>query len=216
MTVRLTPLLAALVVAAATAGFVIRPGTGEPRQPPTLPPPAASAAAGAEHRLPFGPVSPASPLPSVALAFSDGRSSDLSAETRGRWTVMQLMFAGCTSTCPIQGAIFQQAQADLADVPVAFLSISVDPVGDTPPVLAAWLDRFGAGPSWRAAAPALQDLGPLLDVLVGRGQGIDVHGAAAYLVDPEGRLVYMTESMPSPETIGALVREAVGSGASGT
>lgn len=203
--------LVAVVLAAASAVDATR----VPGVPPSLPEPAGTAEGAPVHALPFGRIAPPAPLPDVALTLRDGSPSSLGTATRGRWTVLQLMFAGCTSTCPIQGAIFERARADLANVPVSFLSISVDPVGDTPAMLGDWLDRFHAGQNWQAGVPSLEGLGPLLDVLRGRGDGIDVHGANAFLVDPEGRLVYMTESMPSPETIVALVRDAVGASASG-
>ncbi len=148
--------------------------------------------------------------------LDDGTGTDLAAETRGRWTVLQLMFAGCTSTCPIQGAIFQRTRAELQDTPVRFLSITIDPVGDTPAALKDWLARYDAGDRWRAAVPDVADLGPLVDVLEARGDGIDVHAAAAYLVDPQGRLAYVTEAMPSPETIAAIAREALATAATGS
>ncbi len=108
---------AAVAIMAAAGGGAALALRGESRQPPSLPPPA-SAQAVAPHALPFGRLLPERTLPPVRLVLDDGTATDLAGETRGRWTVLQLMFAGCTSTCPIQGAIFQRAQADLRDTPV--------------------------------------------------------------------------------------------------
>lgn len=48
------------------------------------------------------------PLPAAAwpLTLNDGRRSRLPAVLAGRATALQLMFTGCTATCPIQGALF--------------------------------------------------------------------------------------------------------------
>lgn len=199
---RLLVLAAVVVVAvAAFAGF-----GRAPAGLPTLPP---AASAPAEGHLPFGRLEPPRALPPVALTLEDGSETNLAAATAGGWTLVQTMFAGCATTCPIQGVVFQRAAAALQDTPVRLLSVSIDPIGDNPRVLAGWLRRFEAPASWRAARPALADLGPLLDALGARDDGADIHAARAYLVDPAGRLIFITEELPDPDGLASLVREAI-------
>lgn len=173
---------------------------------PVLP----DAAADTATHLPFGPLKPPKSLPAVRLTMSDGRTSDLAAETSGHWTLLQLMFAGCTTTCPIQGAIFQQTQKAMreAGLKTDFLSVSIDPLSDDPAALSAWLKIFEAEPGWRAGSPAVADLGPLLDSLEGRGKGVDVHDARVYMIDPTGKLAYASEDLPDPAALVSLMREA--------
>lgn len=177
----------------------------------------ATAAAGVDEAVsrhfPFGVVAPARRLPDVPLALADGRATTLAALTRGRVTALQLMFAGCSAICPLQGALFQQIQAQARERGVAlqFLSISIDPLNDTPAALAAWLARFGALPGWLAAAPRLEDLAGLSDVLAAGGEkpdkASDPHTGQVYLVDARALLVFRTPSMPSPERVLDLVQQ---------
>ncbi|MBH0239544.1 SCO family protein [Methylobrevis albus] len=199
--------LAALVVAVVAVLGAAFAGLGDARPGlPTLP---AAAAKPAEGHLPFGRIEPPRALPEVALTLDDGTETNLAAETADGWTLLQTMFAGCATTCPIQGVLFQRAAAALDGVPVRLLSVSIDPIGDNPRVLAGWLRQFEAPASWRAARPALADLGPLLDALGARDDGADIHAARAYLIDPAGRLIFITEELPDPDGLAGLVREAI-------
>lgn len=154
-----------------------------------------------------GPVSPREPAPAgLRLSLGSGRSASLPDLLKGHVTAVQLMFTGCSATCPIQGAIFADAQARLApaDKQLRLLSISIDPLSDDPPALARWLARFGAQPArWSAAVPAVSDVDPLLDFLRGRAAGVDRHTAQAFLFDRQGRLAFRTIDMPPG---GELVR----------
>lgn len=149
----------------------------------------------------FGPVQPALAAPALRLHDTAGRPAELAALLRGRTTALQLMFTGCSATCPIQGALFAQAQQHLAggEPQLRLLSISIDPLGDDMPALRAWLARFGAqGSRWSAAVPGLNDVDRLLDFLRGRAPGVDRHTAQAFVFDRQARLVWRTEDMPDP------------------
>lgn len=204
---RIAAACALLLAAGGAAVFALRGGASAPL--PTLPGAAETRAAGG-HDLPFGPVRPARALPDATLRLDDGSERRLSELTTGGFTILQLMFAGCATTCPLQGAIFRDAQVLAAKegVEARLLSVSVDALGDDPARLSAWLRGVGATAGWRAGVPGLQDLGPLLDALQGRGKDYDVHDARAYLVDPEGRLVFVSEDLPSPAALVSLLRQA--------
>lgn len=181
------------------------------RAVPVLPDAVAEAEPG---HLPFGPVRPPRGLPAIAVETSDGEVADLHRLLTGHWTLAQLVFTGCSTTCPVQGAIFQDTQVRLAEagLDVRLLSISVDPLGDTPALLDQWLERAEAGARWQAALPKLADLGALLDALHGRGDGVDVHNARVYLIDPQVRLAYVTEELPSPAALVVLTQAALRQG----
>lgn len=177
--------------------------------PPVLPPPVAAAV---DH-LPFGPVRPPRLLPDPPVLLDDGGRAGLRGLGAGRWTWLQLMFTGCTTTCPIQGAIFQTAEAEFGrrGRKALLLSLSVDPVSDDAAALAAWRRRFGAGADWRAAAPPFERLVEILDTLNGRGAGVDIHDGRAYLVDPQGRYVFATADLPDGKVLADLLDQAVAS-----
>ncbi len=138
---------------------------------------AASSAAQHEHHAP--PSSPAEPLakaaalspnfPDVEVTTQDGKQvhfySDL---VRGRVVAMNFIFTTCTTICPPMGAIFSRLQAELADrsLPdVRLISVSVDPITDTPERLKAWSEGFGAGPGWTLVTGSKPEVDRLLKSL---------------------------------------------------
>ena len=166
----------------------------------------------------LGPVTPALPLPSLEVTLHDGRRLPLAAVLRGRLTALQLMFTGCSSVCPVQGAVFAELQAVLqresagrAPMP-QLLSISIDALGDDAPALARWRAQFGAGADWRAGVPDLAGVDRLLDTLRGRATGVDRHSAQVFIVDGAGRLVYRCAELASATAVAQVLRQTRGPG----
>lgn len=157
----------------------------------------------------FGPVEPTVAAPALALQTTQGARVELAGLLRGRVTAVQLMFTGCSATCPIQGALFADAQQRLAreDARLRLLSISIDPLGDDLAAMRAWLAKFGADASrWSAALPRVQDVDRLLDTLRGRATGVDRHTAQAFVFDRQARLVYRSEDMAAPAELVRLLQ----------
>ncbi|MBV9927210.1 MAG: SCO family protein [Acidobacteria bacterium] len=91
-------------------------------------------------------------FPDVELLDQDGRKihfySDL---VKGRTVAIQFIFTTCTTICPPLGATFARVQKDLGERvgrDVRLISVSVDPLTDTPERLKAWGANFKAGPGW--------------------------------------------------------------------
>ena len=64
---------------------------------------------------------------------------------------INFIFTTCTTICPPLGATFARVQKELgerAGRDVHFISVSVDPVTDTPERLKAWGAKFKAGAGW--------------------------------------------------------------------
>lgn len=165
-------------------------------------------AAHAHGGLVLPPLAP----PAVRLRMHDGRTLSPPALFEGRVTALQLMFTGCSATCPIQGALFAEVERQLLarrTVPgdVQLVSTSIDVLGDDPAALAAWLRRFGAGGLWRAATPAVADLDRWLDFLQGRRAGADRHTTQVFLFDRRGQLVLRTVDLPPPTEVVRLLDE---------
>jgi protein SCO1/2 len=157
----------------------------------------------------FGPVQPALAAPDLQLRSTEDRRLPLATLLHGRTTAVQLMFTGCSATCPIQGALFAQAQQHLAgaDPQLRLLSLSIDPLGDDTAALRAWLAKFGAQAArWSAALPGTADVDRLLDFLRGRAPGVDRHTAQAFIFDRHARLAYRTEDMPEPAALVGLMQ----------
>lgn len=163
----------------------------------------------------FGPVQPALAAPALSLSDMNGQRVALAALLTGRVTALQLMFTGCSATCPIQGAMFAEVQQCLAadDPRLRLLSVSIDPLGDDPKALRAWLAKFGAQSArWSAALPQLKEVDALLDFVRGRAPGVDRHTAQAFVFDRQARMVYRTEDMPNPQQLVRLLKQVAARG----
>jgi protein SCO1/2 len=156
-----------------------------------------------------GRIKPPVAVPDVPLLQSDGRKTSLAALTLGHATAVQLMFTTCTTTCPIQAAIFQHVQSMLPDMAarkIQLLSLSVDPEDDNAPALAAWRRRFHAGQEWIAAAPAAASNADIQSFF-GRANGAFAdHSTQVNIVDRHGRLVWRTNELPAAEEIASILR----------
>ncbi|HLM55060.1 MAG TPA: SCO family protein, partial [Pyrinomonadaceae bacterium] len=91
-------------------------------------------------------------IPDVELLDQDGRKvrfySDL---VRGKTVAVNFIFTTCTTVCPPLGATFARVQKELGGRvgrDVQLISVSVDPVTDTPERMKAWGEKFKAGPGW--------------------------------------------------------------------
>jgi protein SCO1/2 len=157
-----------------------------------------------------GRIDPPVPMPDVTVRCADGRSASLAALVRGRATAVHLMFTGCLTVCPIQGAIFQRVQSLLTDqvaLGIQLLSLSIDPLGDTPAAMRSWLKRFDAHDGWIAVAPDPDDLDRLLE-LFGQGRNaVESHATVVNIVNRQGELVWRTRELPSADTIADILRK---------
>jgi protein SCO1/2 len=106
----------------------------------------------------------------VPLLDQDGRELRLKDGLVGdRIVVMGFVYTNCTTVCPVISAILQKLQKQLGERvghDVQLISLSIDPLRDTPERLHEYAGRFDAGPGWRwltgsseAVADTLKGLG---------------------------------------------------------
>jgi protein SCO1/2 len=161
---------------------------------------------GADH----GRIVPPVPIPALRVRCADGTAATLDALVRGHVTAVHLMFTGCSTVCPIQGAIFQRVQSLLPDqraTRIQLLSLSIDPAEDTPAAMRRWLGRFNARDGWIAAAPDPQDLDALWN-LFGQGRNaVENHATQVDIIDRRGLLIFRTPQLPSADTIADLLQK---------
>jgi len=133
------------------------------------------------------------PAPRIRLTDARGGTFDTRA-LDGKPYLVTFLYANCPDVCPLIGAQLRQTLAQLgADAArVGVVAVSVDPRGDTPAAVRAWLKRehepaqfhylIGAqaqlAPVWRAwyAAPQIP------------GDPESAHTAIVWVVDARGRL----------------------------
>lgn len=154
---------------------------------------------------PTGWLQPRLKVPALQVIDSEGRKTSLDAAVSGKVTAVQLVFTGCSSTCPIQGALFAAIAARRRSADVQLLSISIDALGDTPAALSSWQARFGKHPAWRAAVADVRDVDRIGDFMKGVAGKSGTHTAQVFVFDPQGRLAYRTGDSPGINEVEALV-----------
>lgn len=116
-------------------------------------------AAGAATANPWG----ADYFPNVPLTTQDGKTVRFYDDLlKGRKVVINVIFTSCTDVCPLETANIVQLTKLLGDrvgKDVWFYSISIDPKRDTPAVLKAYAEKFGAGgPGWLFLTGKAEDI----------------------------------------------------------
>jgi protein SCO1 len=87
---------------------------------------------------------------------------------KDKTVAINFIFTNCTTICPPLAATFQRVQREMGDKvgkDVHFISISVDPLTDTPERLKAWGAKFKAGPGWSFVTGEKQEMDKLLNAL---------------------------------------------------
>ncbi len=91
-------------------------------------------------------------IPDLEVLDQNGRKIHFYTDlVKGQTVAINFIFTTCTTICPPLGATFARVQKELGDKvgrDVRFISISVDPVTDTPERLKAWGAKFRAGDGW--------------------------------------------------------------------
>jgi protein SCO1 len=100
------------------------------------------------------------PLPDLTMVDQNGKRVSLrEALSPDEPVLLNFIFTSCTAICPVMSATFSQVQQDLGRDAgrIRMVSISIDPEQDTPSVLAAYAERFHAGPQWEFLTGTLED-----------------------------------------------------------
>lgn len=120
------------------------------------------------------PATPAAPADDPALKYfgdtvlvdQDGRERRLYTDLmKGRTVLIHVGFTRCTSICPIATATLKKIQDRLGDRlgrDVHILSITIDPVHDTPALLKEYAARLEARPGWHFLTGKPEDVETVL------------------------------------------------------
>jgi cytochrome oxidase Cu insertion factor (SCO1/SenC/PrrC family) len=108
-------------------------------------------------------------IPDVAVLDQDGNKLNFYTDLiKGKTVAINFIFTNCTTICPPLAATFARLQKEMGDKvgkDVHLISISVDPVTDTPERLKAWGAKFKAGPGWTFVTGEKQEMDKLLNAL---------------------------------------------------
>jgi cytochrome oxidase Cu insertion factor (SCO1/SenC/PrrC family) len=108
-------------------------------------------------------------IPDVEVLDQNGNAIHFYGDLiKGKTVAINFIFTNCTTICPPLAATFARVQKEMGDKvgkDVHFISISVDPLTDTPQRLKAWGEKFKAGPGWTFVTGDKQEIDKLLNAL---------------------------------------------------
>ena len=149
-------------------------------------------------------------VPDFTLTDQTGAAFNSSALDKKVW-IADFVFTNCPGPCPRMSSQMHQVQTALAgDDTVRFVSFTVDPQRDTPPVLAAYAQRFDATPGkWFFLTGPQADLNRMSRgvFMLGDVDGSLQHSTRFALIDGASRIrgYYQTSE---PEAIPTLIADA--------
>jgi cytochrome oxidase Cu insertion factor (SCO1/SenC/PrrC family) len=108
-------------------------------------------------------------IPDVAVLDQHGNALHFYTDLiKDKTVAINFIFTNCTTICPPLAATFARLQKEMGDrigKDVHLISISVDPLTDTPERLKAWGAKFKAGPGWTFVTGEKQEMDKLLNAL---------------------------------------------------
>jgi protein SCO1/2 len=119
-------------------------------------------------------------FPDVPVVTQDGKTLHFYDDLiKGKIVVVSFIFTSCSDLCPIATARLAEVKDKLGDAvgrDIFFISLSVDPEHDTPDMLKAFADAFGAtAPGWQFLTGRREDIDAINakfgDRSAGRGLG---------------------------------------------
>jgi protein SCO1/2 len=142
-----------------------------------------------------GRLSKIGPAPDFTLTNTDGGRLSL-GDLRGKVVAVTFIYATCTDACPLLTAKMAGMQKRLGPdfgSKVRFVSITVDPERDTPPILAQYARNYGADPAGWAfltGTPAeIREVGRRYGIFAKKTERGDVdHTFLTSIVDQRGTL----------------------------
>jgi len=168
------------------------------------------------------PAEPAEPIeqarirqvPDLPVIDQDGHRLSFRRDlVEGKPVVMNFVFTTCTTICPPMGAIFGRLQDELGERlgrDVRMVSVSIDPVTDTPARLEAWSRTFGRREGWTLVTGSKDDIDVILRSL-GAATPDKIDHAPLVLVGDSARNRWRrVYGLASPQTILAALAEVEG------
>jgi len=108
-------------------------------------------------------------IPDVEVLDQNGNALHFYTDLiKGKTVAINFIFTNCTTICPPLAATFARVQKEMGDKTgrdVHFISISIDPLTDTPERLKAWGAKFKAGEGWTFVTGEKQEMDKLLNAL---------------------------------------------------
>lgn len=126
---------------------------------------------------------------------------------RGRKLLINFGFTSCKGVCPAMAANLAKVQKLLGAraAEVTILTITVDPVNDTPAALKRFAESVNAGPSWVFLTGTPDNVGAVLQRLGGAARRPEEHSAVLIVGDAATGTWLKTSAVDNPASIVTLL-----------
>jgi cytochrome oxidase Cu insertion factor (SCO1/SenC/PrrC family) len=152
-------------------------------------------------------------IPDVEVLDQDGNVRHFYSDLiKGKTVAVNFIFTNCTTICPPLGATFARVQRELGDKvgkDVYFISVSVDPLTDTPERLKAWGAKFKAGPGWTFVTGNKEEIDRLLRALGASTARREDHTPSVIIGNDERDVWTRTYGLASASQMGGLIKEVL-------
>ncbi len=150
-------------------------------------------------------------LPNTALTDQHGKSVRFTSDAVGdRLVLINFIYTTCTTVCPIQSALFADLQQRLgarAGSEVSMISVTVDPLRDTPLRLKQFAAQYKAGPGWRFLSGSKQAVDEVLTAFDVYTPNFADHPAVVLVGDPRSGEWTRFFGFPGSDQIMSKVRQ---------
>lgn len=144
-------------------------------------------------------------IPDLVLSDQEGRKvrfySDL---IKDKVVVLSFFYTSCVYTCTRQGKVFSELQSLLGErlgKSVFLISVTTDPVTDTPARLKAWGARYHVRPGWVLVTGEEAEMNKLLIQFTGSPAGGGTHLPSTFIGNDSRGLWTSAAGMFAPEEL---------------
>ena len=152
-------------------------------------------------------------IPDVEVLDQDGNVRHFYSDlVKGKTVAVNFIFTNCTTICPPLGATFARVQRELGEKvgkDVYFISVSVDPLTDTPERLKAWGAKFKAGPGWTFVTGNKEEIDHLLRALGASTARREDHTPSVIIGNDERDVWTRTYGLASASQMVGLIKEVL-------
>ncbi len=160
-------------------------------------------------------VAPGALVPNFELTDQTGGRAKLS-DFRGKVAVVNFLYTRCPlpDVCPRLAAAFARLQRRFAGRDIALLTVTLDPLYDTPEVLARYASLWRATPAqWRFLTGTVEQVrraAALFGIVYWPEEGVITHTSTVAVIGRDGRLRASVEGLNfTAQQLGDLVEAAI-------
>ena len=150
-------------------------------------------------------------LAETPVVDQDGRSVRFRSDVIGeRIAIVGFIYTSCTTVCPVVSAMLAQTQAKLgsrAGRDVKLVTVTVDPLRDTPARLKEHAKQHGAGPGWTLVTGAKTQVDEVLKAFGAYTPNFTDHPPVVFVGDAKAGKWMRFYGFPSPDQLMNAVGE---------